>query len=180
MNFRHTYTYLFRPFDPSGRNEHPLLAGSDFTYAQAGFSFNSDARKTFSYNLMGSLGSFFNGQRFNLSGTLNYRYQPLGFTSLVFNLDRIRLPEPQGNANLILVGPRFDFTFSRQLFWTTFLQYNSQISNFNINSRLQWRFLPVSDVFLVYTDNYQAEGLLNFGSSKSKAIVLKVSFWLNI
>jgi len=27
----------------------------------------------------------------------------------------------------------------------------------NINSRLQWRFKPVSDLFIVYTDNYFAE-----------------------
>ena len=28
------------------------------------------------------------------------------------------------------------------------------IENININSRLQWRFKPMSDVYLVYTDNY--------------------------
>jgi hypothetical protein len=174
------YTYLFQPFDPSGRRINFLPAETDYVYNRAAFTFLSDARRNFSYTLAGSVGEFFNGNRINLSGNLNYRYQPLGFTSLVFNYDRISLPEPGIYADLILIGPRFDFTFSKNLFWTTFLQYNSQISNFNINSRLQWRFLPVSDVFLVYTDNYNADGWLNLGGSKSRALVLKVSYWLNI
>ncbi|MCB0558938.1 MAG: hypothetical protein KDD09_08350 [Phaeodactylibacter sp.] len=33
-------------------------------------------------------------------------------------------------------GPRIDFTFSRSLFLTVFLQYNDQLENININTRL--------------------------------------------
>jgi hypothetical protein len=55
----------------------------------------------------------------------------------------------------------------------------------NINSRFQWRFKPVSDLFIVYTDNYFAESLANgplfyVGQPKARAIVLKLTYWLNI
>jgi hypothetical protein len=121
--------------------------------------------------------------RWNLEGSIQFRYQPFGFTSIDFAYNGIRLPDPYNDANLFLIGPRFDFTFSKNLFWTTFVQYNSQIDNVNINSRLQWRFAPVSDFFLVYTDNYLAEsqeGFIQFGGSKSRALVFKMTYWLNL
>jgi hypothetical protein len=48
----------------------------------------------------------------------------------------------------------------------------AQANNFNVNSRLQWRFAPMSDLFLVYTDNYQVEGL--FGP-KDRTLTLKIN-----
>jgi len=49
--------------------------------------------------------------------------------------------------------PRFYLTFTDKLFLTTFVQYNSQDDNLNINTWFQWRFKQVSDLFIVYTDN---------------------------
>ncbi|MEJ2003640.1 MAG: hydrolase, partial [Cyclobacteriaceae bacterium] len=88
----------------------------------------------------------------------------------------LRLPEPYGSADLSLISFRSEINFSTQLFWTTFLQYNTQQDNFNINSRLQWRFAPMSDVFLVLTDNYAASPFLKI--NRNRAVVLKVNYWL--
>ncbi|MEM6699144.1 MAG: hypothetical protein AAF599_12150, partial [Bacteroidota bacterium] len=71
---------------------------------------------------------------------------------------------------------RIDLTFTKSLFWTTFIQYNNQIDNLNINSRFQWRFRPVSDLFIVYTDNYFPDDFVN----KNRALVLKLTYWLNV
>jgi hypothetical protein len=102
--------------------------------------------------------------------------------------NRIKLPKPYSSAVLWLVSPRAEITFNKNVFWTTFMQYNNQANNVNINSRLQWRFKPASDFFIVYTDNYFATdpemlekpynlGLLN---SKSRALVMKLTYWFNI
>ena len=50
-------------------------------------------------------------------------------------------------------------------------------NNFNINSRLQYRYKPMSDFFLVYTDNYFTDPLFK---SKNRAIIFKFSYWFNI
>jgi hypothetical protein len=50
----------------------------------------------------------------------------------------------------------------------------------NINSRLQWRFRPVSDLFLVYTDNYFTDQFFQNPNVKNRALVLKVTYWLNL
>lgn len=183
LRLRRQYTYLFNGFDPSGSGGLPLPANTEYTTNLIIAQYQSDERKELSFNLSTRSGQYFNGTRLNLEGAVQWRYQPLGFTSIDFAVNRIRLPGPYSDSNLFLIGPRFDFTFSKELFWTTFVQYNSQIDNVNINSRLQWRFAPVSDIFLVYTDNYLAEnqeGFIQFGGSKSRAIVFKMTYWLNL
>lgn len=183
MRLRRQYTYLFNGFDPSGTDGVPLPANTEYTTNLIIARYQSDERKKLSYELSTRSGQYFNGMRWNLEGSIQWRYQPLGFTSIDFAYNGIRLPDPYNDANLFLIGPRFDFTFSKKLFWTTFVQYNSQIDNVNINSRLQWRFAPVSDIFLVYTDNYLAEsqeGFIQFGGSKSRALVFKMTYWLNL
>ncbi|GMQ26235.1 hypothetical protein Aoki45_29170 [Algoriphagus sp. oki45] len=184
LRLRRQYTYLFNGFDPSGSGGLSLPANTEYKNNLIIARYESDERKKVSFNISTRSGEYFNGTRINLEGGIQWRYQPLGFTSIDFAYNRIRLPKPYNSSNLFLIGPRFDFTFSKELFWTTFVQYNSQIENVNINSRLQWRFAPVSDIFLVYTDNYLAEmnpdGFIEFGSSKSRAIVFKMTYWLNL
>ena len=147
-------------------------------------SYESDARKKIFFELRTRSGEYFNGTRLNLNGSIGFRYQPFGATSLDINYNNIKLPEPYNSANLFLIGPKFDFTFTDKLFWTTYVQYNSQIENLNINSRLQWRFKPVSDIYLVYTDNYfaynQEDGFIQLGEVKSRALVFKITYWLNL
>ncbi|RKQ42733.1 hypothetical protein BXY85_3344 [Roseivirga pacifica] len=182
LRLRRQYTYLFNGFDPSGSGGFELPSDSDYTTNLVIASFQSDQRKPVFFELSTRSGEYFNGTRVNLEGSVTWRYQPFGFTSIDFAYNRIRLPDPYADANLLLIGPRFDFTFTKKLFWTTFVQYNSQIENVNINSRLQWRFAPVSDIYLVYTDNYLAtdeDGFIDFGGPKSRSLVFKMTYWLN-
>ena len=170
------FIYLFSDFDPTREGNLALSEGTEYTFTSLEADYNSDTRKTLFYTLRGSYGEYFNGDRFSLGGAINYRFQPFGLVSLNYSYNNIRLPDPFGDADIILVGPRFDITFSKSLFWTTFIQYNSQIDNLNINSRLQWRFKPVSDIFIAYTDNYFPGDFIN----KNRALVIKLTYWLNL
>ncbi|MEQ8304805.1 MAG: DUF5916 domain-containing protein [Cyclobacteriaceae bacterium] len=185
MRLRREYVYLFDDFDPTNTDGPELPSGTSYGNYVIIARYNSDARRKVAYQLNTRSGGYFNGSRINLDGNVSFRIQPYGSLSMDFSYDRIRLPEPYKDADLILVGPRFDITFTRKLFWTSFFQYNSQINNLNINSRLQWRFKPVSDLFIVYTDNYFASSfengeIINIGKPKSRALVLKLTYWLNL
>ena len=187
IRLRKEYTYLFNSFDPTQTDGVELPANTDYTNNVFIGNFSSDARKRFIVNLSTRSGGYFNGTRVNLSGSLLYRYIPFGFTSLNFSFNRLQLPQPYNSANLVLIGPRFDITLSRNLFFTTFFQYNSQIKNININSRLQWRFKPVSDFFIVYSDNYVTETFTDNegqtyiqGQPRLRGIVFKLSYWINM
>ncbi len=178
--FNNTYTYLFFPFDPTNLGGEELPANKGYTYNSFGLEFNSDVRRDFYFEAEASSGGFFNGDITRAGGAINYRWQPYGILALSFAYNDIRLPEPYNSADFWLVGPRAELSFSRSLFFSTFLQYNTQANNVNINSRLQWRFKPVSDVFLVYTDNYFSNAFFSGPQVKNRALVLKVTYWLNL
>lgn len=164
----------FNPIRPLG--DSTLVTGTDYIWDRLDFSFNSDRRSLFNYDLGASYGGFYNGNRFNLNGSLNYRYQPFGSIAMTFDYNDLRMPEWLGDAQFFLVGPRLDLTLTDKLFITTFVQYNNRIDNVNINARLQWRFAPASDIFLVYTENYLPPSF----DSKNRALVLKFNYWLNL
>ena len=169
------YTYLFDSFDPTRTDAAELPEDTEYQTLAFGFFYSTDQRRKLSLRTSGKVGEFFNGKLYQNRGTLTYRYQPYGSIAFNYSYNHIDLPSPYAKANLILIGPRIDMTFTKKLFLTTFIQYNNQIENLNINARLQWRYKPVSDFYLVYTDNYATE---NF-AIRSRAVVAKVTYWLN-
>jgi hypothetical protein len=167
---------LLNPFDPTRSGGEELPENQIYQWYNAYIFYRSDRRKLFNFFTDLSYGGFFNGERMELRGGINYRYQPYLNLSIDAVYNQLNFPEPYNSTDFYLVGPRMDLTLNTKLFLTTFLQYNNQIDNFNINSRLQWRFKPVSDLFLVYTDNYNTT---NF-DVKNRALVLKLSYWFNV
>jgi hypothetical protein len=173
---RNRYVYLFGNFDPTRTGGEPLAAGTDYTFRNFLVDYRSNPRNMFNLQLLGEFGQYFTGNIQRVTTQTGIRLGYLANISMNFNYARIRMPKPQNDADLILVGPRIDLTFTKNLFWTTFIQYNNQIDNLNINTRLQWRYAPVSDFFLVYTDNYFPGDFM----PKQRSLVFKLNYWLNL
>lgn len=154
----------------------PLPTGR-YEFNQYSVEYFSDNRKNFSWNISGVVGGFYNGTYQQLSGGITLRKQPWLTVDINAEFNRLKFPEPYGSTDLFLLAPRIEINFSTAIFWTTFIQYNTQNNNFNINSRLQWRYKPMSDLFVVYTDNYFAEPFLK---SRNRSLVFKLNYWLNL
>jgi hypothetical protein len=174
VNLSRNFTYLFNAFDPTRSKNEALKAGESFKYTNLQFEYFSDQRKVISTTSIGTIGQYFDGTIASMVGSVIYRFQPKGNITLNYSYSHIE--SSKGKGNLFLIGPRADITFNKNLFWTTFLQYNSLINNININSRIQYRYKPVSDFYLVYTDNYSSESWM----PKNRAILAKITYWLNI
>jgi hypothetical protein len=171
------FTRLYDPFDPTGTDGGvELPENQNYYYTSFGASFRSDQRKKLSYRIEPSYGGFFNGTRFTLETNMTLRLQPYFSGSFQMRYDKINLPDPYPDASIWLIGPRLDITFTKSIFWATFLQYSTQRENFSINTRLQWRVAPLSDLFLVYNDNYATDVF----SPRFRSINLKFTYWLNI
>jgi len=175
IDLRETYIKLQAPYDPTNTGGVRFSAGEDFSWREVGASFSSDPRKLLNVSLSGRYGGYYSGSRLMLNGELNYRVQPYGSLAMATTYNNISLPEPYSDADLILIGPRLDFTFTDNLFFTSFIQYNNQVDNLNINLRLQWRYAPVSDLFIVYTENSIPGGY----NIKNRGLVFKLSYWFN-
>ncbi|HRH51536.1 MAG TPA: DUF5916 domain-containing protein [Panacibacter sp.] len=153
------------------------LPAANYHYTQFSGVYNSDSRKQFSYNLTATEGGFYNGKLHTFGGGIILRQRPHLNIALQAEYDLIDLPGEYGNSELLLISPKIEVNFTTLISWTTFLQYNTQQNNFNINSRFQYRFKPMSDLYLVYTDNYFTTPLLQ---NKNRAIVFKLNYWLNM
>lgn len=156
-------------------NDKPLPVDR-YRFTQYRVRYTSDLRKPLS--LIASIGGgrFYNGTRTEYGLTLNARRQPWGSFGVSYLQNRIELLQEYGSAEFFLIGPRSEISLRNNVWWTTFLQYNTQAENFNINSRFQWRFKPMSDFFIVYTENYTDSDF----SVKNRGIVLKLTYWLNL
>lgn len=173
---------LLNDFDPTRLQEDPeaiLPAGNTYNFATVGLGYETDRRNDFFFSANPVIGSFFSGFRAGINGQMTYRFQPYGSVSIDYDFNHLKFDEPFVPVDIFLIGPRLDLTFSKKLFLTAFLQYNSQFDNLNINTRLQWRYAPVSDFFIVYTDNYLTDPFSQF-SVRNRAIVAKVTYWLNL
>ena len=171
------YTFLVDPFDPTDTDGAVELPGDfGYHYLSGEIGFESDRRKVFSFDMEVGYGEFFNGTRSTFEGSATLRLQPKVLLSFNLNYNGINLPEPFPSADIWLVSPRVEITFNKSIFWTTLIQYGNQSDNLGINSRLQWRFAPLSDLFIVYNDNY----FVNNFMPRNRSINLKLTYWLNI
>ncbi len=172
--YKNFNTFLFYPFSfrgfpnlidpgeyPGNRFGGSVKTGERFrVYGEAGFEH----------------GNVFMGQETDYFAGINFRAQPWGLFGVTYTQKRLDFPEPFTSAEFHLVGSKIELSFNRNLFFTTFLQYNTQKNNFNINSRIQWRYKPMSDIYIVYTDNYTTDNM----AVKNRALVVKISYWLNL
>jgi len=177
------YIFLSEEFDPTGTDSEPLPAQSGYSYFNLGGSYSSDRRKPFSFEVEPYIGQYFNGFRAGSEVGLTYRYQPRGSVSIDFSYNLFDMPYLDEVKQTFLLGPRVDYTFSKKVFLTAFIQYNTQSEQTNINTRLQYRFAPASDFFIVYTDNYftAVDPSDRFTTTVlNRALVAKFTYWFNV
>jgi len=175
FDVKETYQKLLAPFDPTNTQSVPFAANQKFNWKEMGISFTSDIRKPLNLLVSTRYGGYYEGTRGTVYTELYYRVQPYGSLALISSYNNISMPLPYKSAGFYLIGPRIDFTFTDKIFFTSLVQYNNQIKNTNLNLRFQWRFAPVSDLFIVYTEN-------SFPSDhriKNRGLVLKISYWFN-
>lgn len=140
-------------------------------------TFNTNNRKDFWVEGYSKYGTYYNGHKFTSEVTFQYRQQPIFFVNLKIEYDNIKLPEPYSSGELLYVGPTFNFTFTKSLFWNTDIQYSTQSDSFFVVSRVQWRYAPLSDIYLTYSDSY---GTMPTISPIERGLYLKVTYWFDI
>ncbi len=179
------YTELLQTFDPTNFAGVYLPIGSKHIWHSWGTEITSKPQSLFTFSFNSRYGGYYaNGSRLRLSAEVGYRFQPYVALTLATNYNGIRFYDdkevPLGLVNtkfdFWLIGPRIDVTFTNKFFFTNFIQYNNQSKNIGHNTRIQWRYSPASDMYLVYTDNYFSD---NF-NVRNRAVIFKFNYWWNI
>jgi hypothetical protein len=169
--------YFPNDFDPTGINsEAPLIGGNTYHTNIFEISYSSNPAKDFYFIAAQNYGKFYDGTKYSFENSIFFRFQPKLLASVKLNYDAIKLNHLENTAQLWLVGPKFDFSFTKKLYWATLIQFNSQSENLGVNSRLQWRFNGLSNLFLVYNDNYLVRETGPI-SPRMRSLNLKITYW---
>jgi hypothetical protein len=176
LRFRFNTNYINLRFPFSFTDSEPLPT-KEYVNREFNIQYDSDKRKIITYSLFAVYGSFYDGTKFTYRAGVNYAWRPWLNISVDLDRNHLRFDDPYGDADFTLLGSRIEVNFSKNLFFTNFLQYNNQVNNFNINSRIQWRFAPMSDFYLVYTNNFEIDPRF---TERNKALVGKITYWLNL
>lgn len=187
VSFDHSYYDLFLPFDP-------LNAGKMFfgKYSWTGVhtEFTTNNRKPLSGYLEANYGGYFMGRKAEFGGNLSYRVRGVGKQKLPLllftaNFNHINvLMGDSFNSAINLIGFKTEYSINTNTYFTGFVQYNTQSEKMNVNLRFQWRYRPMSDFFLVYSQNYdQFQSVLPNRSSyfgpSFRSLAAKWVYWFN-
>jgi hypothetical protein len=87
-------------------------------------------------------------------------------------------------STINLIGFKAEYSINTNTYFTGFVQYNTQSEKMNVNLRFQWRYRPLSDFFLVYSQNYdQFQSVLpnrnTFLGPSFRTLAAKWVYWFN-
>ena len=64
---------------------------------------------------------------------------------------------PQGSFTATVARTRATYTMTPRMFVSGIVQYNSAGTSFGSNVRFRWEYRPGSELFVVYTDDYDTD-----------------------
>ena len=170
VNLNYATNFLGSQFDN--------LPVKNYNFSMITGLFSSDRRKQFAYSTSATYGSFFNGERFSVNASGNIRFGYWGNFSLSYDYDNIQLPDNYGRLDLHLLRFRGLVSFTNKLFFNNTIQYNSQSKNFSVFSKLQWRYTPLADIFLIYNQNNNTA--TSAFDLNNRSIILKLTYRFGI
>jgi len=147
----HEYVNLKYVFDLFQNGN--AIAVDQYNYVNSGLGYSSADNKKLQFGGTASFGSYYSGHRNRLAMNVQYQLMPLARLQLSYERNDIDLKE-LGSDTFHLARFTGEIFFSNRLNWTTYVQYNTQFDNFNINTRLQWEYKPLSYIYFVISDNF--------------------------
>ena len=138
-------------FDPLGKGN--SLTPGKYNFGVLKVGYNSANNQKLRYQVNVQKGTYYNGNRTTAGAYLNYQMLPYANIELTYNVNKIDLNE-LGKETFHLTRFTGQVFFNNRLNWTTYVQHNTQRDNFNVNTRLQWEYKPLSYIYLVLSDNF--------------------------
>ena len=143
------------------------------------------------YNFHTTQLSYTGGQQRRYSGAVVYEFGPFysgNRTSIALNAARLEVTpqlsvEPGLSANWVdlaegsftatVFRSRVTYTMTPRMFVSGIVQYNSTSTAVGSNIRFRWEYRPGSELFVVYTDEYNTDPIAASDPLRSRALVIK-------
>jgi len=170
VSYTDNYERLVRPFAIASGVTLPV-GSYDFYTTRVGYIGGQQRR--ISGEVVLETGNFYNGDRTTLS--LNSgRMQVTPQLSLEPSMSINWVDLVQGSFTAKVARTRMTYTLTPRMFVSGIVQYNSAGTSFGSNVRFRWEYKPGSELFVVYTDDYNTEEARpDVTSLRNRAFVIK-------
>ena len=161
----------------------PMPAGR-YSFRDVELTYFFGPHRRASGNLSLTRGSFYSGDVTSV-GISSARIEVLPQLSLEPSIEFnwIDLPELQafdGQFNQHVARTRITYSLSPRSFLSGLVQYNSGSDTFSTNVRLRWEWAPGSELFIVYTEDRNADVLDRWSELSNRGFVIKVNRLLRL
>ena len=183
----HQYFRLFLPFAPVNLPGGGFLLGHHHTYGTT-FTCSTNNRKPLALSGSLDVGSYFIGHKQEYLADVSWRVPGWGYRKIprLFISGNIRHIDidfgDSGRYAIDLIGLKADYSFSTTTYLIGYWQLNAQNKLMNINVRFQWRYRPMSDIFIVYAQNWDQTALqlkpqTEVWGFAGRSLALKLAYW---
>ena len=154
LTYKHLFERLFEPFRVS-RSDLVIGVG-DYETHEVALSHSTNPSRVFSGNVSVSHGGYFNGTQTSYGVGGVWRPSPHVAFDLTFTRSEIALPGEELVADLARL--QLSLNPTTELLMTAFVQYNSLMDAVVSNVRLRFIHAPLSDLYLVYSEQRDVRG----------------------
>ena len=131
------------------------VAPGAYTWREGVIKYSMAPSSRFLGTANATIGDFYSGTRRSIGGGVTWRVSPSLGVETSYQRNDISLASGDFVANL--AGLRARYAWSTTVLGSAFVQYNTQTNSFSTNARFNWRWAPLSDLFVVYTDRRDSE-----------------------
>ena len=133
-----------------------VIPAGNYDWWDARLSLNTGLYRKFAAANSYTVGSFYDGDRQQLSSTLVYR--PTNRISLMLDYSLNLIDWEQFKDSTInLISGRIQYSFTPDLTLFNLIQYDDISNSIGVNSRLQWEYKPGAKMFFVINQGYVDE-----------------------
>ena len=169
VTYTDSFERLVRPFAIATGVTLPV-GGYDFHTTRLGYTAGQQRRV--SGEVVFEMGPFYNGDRKTIAvNTARLQVTPQLSIEPSMSINWVDLV--QGSFTAKVARTRATYTITPRMFVSGIVQYNSATTSVGSNLRFRWEYRPGSELFVVYTDDYDSDPRPNIVPLRSRAFVVK-------
>ena len=170
VSYTDTYEFLKQPFPIAPGVTIPV---GGYSFGTLGVRFTMGQQRRSSGILSFQQGSFFGGDKTTVAYSRGrVEISPRLAIEPSVSMNRVTLPVGSFTTNLL--SSRLTYTLTPKMFVSGLVQYNSSRHSVAANVRFRWEYRPGSELFIVYNDTRDTEGL-GFPDLETRSFVVKIN-----
>ena len=178
--FRNSDTFSVQYTDSFERLARPFAIATGVTLPVGGYDFHTTRigyiggqQRRYSGEVVYETGSFYDGNRQSIAlNTARLQVTPQVSLEPSFSINWVDLI--QGSFTAKVARTRATYTITPRMFVSGIVQYNTAGASFGSNVRFRWEYRPGSELFVVYTDDFNTGELRpDVTALRNRAFVIK-------